>query len=92
MYTAKGKGGKPDRKPYPIPYGLRNPFINLRSESLKIMSRILKKLYIHEFGLCKFCTRYTQSNTEYHSGYNVYWKRNAHTERKKIRGEIRKVL
>jgi hypothetical protein len=22
----KEKGGKPDRKPYPLPYGLRNPY------------------------------------------------------------------
>ncbi len=23
LYTVKEKGGKPDRKPYPLPYGLR---------------------------------------------------------------------
>jgi hypothetical protein len=33
LYTAKEKGGKHDRKPYPIPYGLRNPYRNLTSES-----------------------------------------------------------
>ncbi len=27
------KGGKPDRKPYFIPYGLRNPYRNLMSEN-----------------------------------------------------------
>jgi hypothetical protein len=27
------KGGKPDRKPYPLPYGLRNPYRNLTSEN-----------------------------------------------------------
>jgi hypothetical protein len=27
------KGGKTDGKPYPLPYGLRNPYINLRSEN-----------------------------------------------------------
>jgi hypothetical protein len=26
LYTVKEKGGKPDRKPYPLPYGLRNPY------------------------------------------------------------------
>jgi hypothetical protein len=26
LNTVKEKGGKPDRKPYPLPYGLRNPF------------------------------------------------------------------
>jgi len=31
--TAKEKGGKPDRKPYPLPYGLRNPYRNLKSEN-----------------------------------------------------------
>jgi hypothetical protein len=25
LYTVKEKGGKPDRKPYPLPNGLRNP-------------------------------------------------------------------
>jgi hypothetical protein len=33
VYTVKEKGGKPDRKPYPLPYGLRNPYINLKSEN-----------------------------------------------------------
>jgi hypothetical protein len=27
------KGGKPDIKPYPIPFGLRNPYRNLKSEN-----------------------------------------------------------
>ncbi len=29
----KGEGGKPDRKPCPLPYGLRNPYRNLKSEN-----------------------------------------------------------
>jgi hypothetical protein len=33
LYTVKEKGGKPDRKPYPLPFGLRNPYRNLNSES-----------------------------------------------------------
>jgi hypothetical protein len=33
LYTVKVKGGKPDRKPYPLPYGLRNPHKNLKSEN-----------------------------------------------------------
>jgi hypothetical protein len=33
VYTVKEKGGKPDRKPYPLPYGLRNPYRNLQSEN-----------------------------------------------------------
>jgi hypothetical protein len=32
LYTVKEKGGKSDRKPYPLPYGLRNPYRNLKSE------------------------------------------------------------
>jgi hypothetical protein len=31
LYTVKEKGGKPDRKPNPLPYGLRNPNRNLKS-------------------------------------------------------------
>jgi hypothetical protein len=26
LYTVKEKGGNPDRKSYPLPYGLRNPY------------------------------------------------------------------
>ncbi len=33
LYTLKEKGGKPDRKPYPLPFGLRNPYRNLKSEN-----------------------------------------------------------
>ncbi len=33
LHTVKEKGGKPDRKPYPLPYGLRNPYRNLKSEN-----------------------------------------------------------
>jgi hypothetical protein len=29
LYTVKEKGGKPDRKQHPLPYGLRNLYINL---------------------------------------------------------------
>ncbi len=31
MCTVKKKGGKPKRKLYPLPYGLRNPYRNLKS-------------------------------------------------------------
>jgi hypothetical protein len=31
--TVHCKGGKPDRKPYPLPYGLRNPYRNPNSEN-----------------------------------------------------------
>jgi hypothetical protein len=35
LYTVKEKGGKPDRKPYPLPYGIRNPYRNLKSENFQ---------------------------------------------------------
>jgi hypothetical protein len=31
--SVKEKGGKPDRKPYPLTYGLRTPYSNLMSEN-----------------------------------------------------------
>jgi hypothetical protein len=31
--SIKEKGGKPDRKPYSLPYSLRNPYRNLKSEN-----------------------------------------------------------
>jgi hypothetical protein len=33
LYTEKEKGGKPDRKPYTVPYGLRNTYRYLKSEN-----------------------------------------------------------
>jgi hypothetical protein len=33
LYTVKEKGGKPDRKPYPLPFGLRNSYRNLKTEN-----------------------------------------------------------
>jgi hypothetical protein len=33
LYTLKEKGGKPDRKPLPLPYRLRNPYRNLSLEN-----------------------------------------------------------
>jgi hypothetical protein len=33
LYTVKEKGGKTDRKPIPLPYGLRNLCGNLKSEN-----------------------------------------------------------
>ncbi len=42
LCTLKEKGGKPDRKPYPLPSGLRNPYRNLKFEN------------VHEFGFSSF--------------------------------------
>jgi hypothetical protein len=33
LYTVKERGKKPDRKPYSLPYGSRNPYRNLKSEN-----------------------------------------------------------
>jgi hypothetical protein len=33
LYTVKEKLGNPDRKPYYLLYGLRNPYRNLKSEN-----------------------------------------------------------
>ncbi len=44
LYTVKEKGGKPDRKPNPLPYGLRNPYSNLRSENSQVMPRNLNEI------------------------------------------------
>jgi hypothetical protein len=33
LYTVKEEGGKPDRKPYPLSYGLGNPYRSLKSEN-----------------------------------------------------------
>jgi hypothetical protein len=37
MYTVKEEGGKPDRKPYPLPYGLRIHTKISRLRTLKII-------------------------------------------------------
>jgi hypothetical protein len=49
----KEKEGKPDRKAYPLPYGLRKIHTKTSSlKNLKIMRRQLNEiaLYVHEFG------------------------------------------
>jgi hypothetical protein len=40
----KEKGRKPDRRPYPLPYGLRNPYRNLKSENSQVMPRNLNEI------------------------------------------------
>jgi hypothetical protein len=47
LCTVKEKGGIPDKIPYPLPYGFRNPYRNLKFGELS------KKLYVHEFGIRK---------------------------------------
>ncbi len=49
--VVKETEGKPDRKPYSLPHGLRNPYRNLKSEnSQDYAQEPLTKLYVHEFG------------------------------------------
>jgi hypothetical protein len=43
-------GDKRDRKPFPLLYGIRNPYRNFKPEKLKIMPRTSTKLYFHENG------------------------------------------
>jgi hypothetical protein len=52
LYTVKEKGGKPNRQPYPLPYGLRNPYRNLKPENYisKLCPETSMKVYVHEFG------------------------------------------
>jgi hypothetical protein len=38
--TVEEKGGNPDRKPYPFPYGSRNPYRNLKSENSQDYSQV----------------------------------------------------
>jgi hypothetical protein len=56
LYPVKEKGGKTDLKPYPLPYGLRNPYRNLKSENSqdfflpRFCPETAKKFYVSEFG------------------------------------------
>jgi hypothetical protein len=50
LYTVKEKGGKPDRKPYPLLFGLRNPYKNLKSENPQhYAKKPQRSCYVHEF-------------------------------------------
>jgi hypothetical protein len=40
------KGGKPDRKPYPLPYGLRNQYGNVKSENSQDYARKLQRNFM----------------------------------------------
>jgi hypothetical protein len=52
LYTVKEKGRKPERKPHPLPFDLRNRSRNFKSEKRILKIRLInsKKLYVHEFG------------------------------------------
>ncbi len=51
LYTANEKGGKPDRKPYPLPYSFRNPCGEPQVWELsRLCPETSTKMYLHEFG------------------------------------------
>ncbi len=52
VYTVEEKVGKPDRKPYPLPYVLRNPYINLKSQNSQDYARTSTKVYVDYSGFC----------------------------------------
>jgi hypothetical protein len=43
LYTVKEKGEKPGRKPYPLPYGLTNPYRNLKPENSQDYAQKLQR-------------------------------------------------
>jgi hypothetical protein len=49
VYTVKEKRGKADRKPYPLPSSLRNPYRNLEYEKLSRLCPEASTKF-HEFG------------------------------------------
>jgi hypothetical protein len=50
LYTVKEKGGKPDKNPPSLFYGLRNPYRNLKPEnSLEYAQKRQRKLDVREF-------------------------------------------
>jgi hypothetical protein len=61
LFTVKEKGGKTDKKKsYSLPYGLRNPYRNLKSEKIsRFRQETSPKLYVHEFGFftCRLVPR-----------------------------------
>jgi hypothetical protein len=40
--SVKDKGGKPDRPPNPLPYGLRNPYRHLKSENSQMARNLIE--------------------------------------------------
>ncbi len=64
LYTEQEKGGKPDRKPYPLLNGLRNPYRNLKSENPQC-PETSTKLYFHEFGFCDQWSHFLSSYASY---------------------------
>ncbi len=73
QYTVKEKGGKPYRKPCPLPYCLRNPY--RKTSSLRKLSRLCPetstKLYVHKFGVCVYSVQKNSHPFSCLIGYTV---------------------
>ncbi len=52
LCTVKEKVGKPNKKAYPLPYGLKNSERNLKFENSRLCPETSSTLYVHEFGFC----------------------------------------
>ncbi len=56
LYTVQEKRGKPDEKPYTLPYCFRNPYRKTSSlRTLKIMPRNLNEIVTSSFGKKDVC-------------------------------------
>jgi hypothetical protein len=63
--TVKEKGGKPDRKPYPLPYGLRNPYGNFKYENYQDYAQKPQQncMFMNSFSARKNYINFAFSNT-----------------------------
>ncbi len=81
--AVKEKGGKPDRNPYPLPYGLRNP----ETSSLRTLKwpETSMKSYIHEF---VFCSHFPSQHWGHCGRDGVAGQESAGGPKKTLRGKI----
>ncbi len=75
--NVQDKGGKPDRKPHPLPNGSGNPYPcrNLKSWELsRLCLETSRKLCVHEFGFWCHCDIHCKMSSELFSWVkNVFW-------------------
>ncbi len=62
LYIVQEKGGKPDRNHKPLPYGLRNPYRNLKSENSQDYAEkpqrnctFMNSALVHQYCMCGRC-------------------------------------
>ncbi len=65
LYTVKQKGGKPDRKPHPLSYGLRKPYRNLNPENSQDNAQKLQRNCTVR-SLIRFLVKSFRSDTEFY--------------------------